>query len=86
MVFGGHADNGRRSEDCFCVCCLHVLRAVSILLHLQAQVNTVSAIDAASVRTISQEEYEAIKSLWKDGGIQSAYERRREFHLSDSAK
>ena len=44
------------------------------------------AMDAASVHSISQEECEAIKSLWKDGGIQSAYERRREFHLTDSAK
>ena len=46
----------------------------------------VSAKDASAVRSISQEEYQAIKTLWKDGGIQLAYERRREFHLSDSAK
>jgi GTPase SAR1 family protein len=52
----------------------------------QGQSQFVTSKDAASVRSISQEEYEAIKSLWKDGGIQSAYERRREFHLSDSAK
>ena len=46
----------------------------------------VSAKDASAVRSISQEEYQAIKTLWKDGGIQLAYEKRREFHLSDSAK
>jgi GTPase SAR1 family protein len=49
-------------------------------------VHMLEAMDAAAVHSISQEECEAIKSLWKDGGIQSAYERRREFHLTDSAK
>jgi len=29
---------------------------------------------------------EAIKSMWKDQGLQTCFERRREFQLSDSTK
>ena len=46
----------------------------------------VQAVDHAEFTLISPEQFEAIKSLWQDPVIMKAYERRREFHLSDSAK
>ena len=64
----------------------HCIECVFCLTNFQSLSGIVNAKDAAVVRSISQEEYQAIKTLWKDGGIQLAYERRREFHLSDSAK
>ncbi|KAI7812596.1 guanine nucleotide-binding protein subunit alpha-14-like [Triplophysa rosa] len=45
-----------------------------------------TAVTAGTVHSISSEYAEAIKSVWKDGGLQKCYERRREFQLSDSAK
>jgi hypothetical protein len=29
---------------------------------------------------------DAIKSLWKDAGVQACFDRRREYQLTDSAK
>lgn len=46
----------------------------------------VQAVDQMELSLISPELCEAIKSLWQDSVIAKAYERRREFHLSDSAK
>ena len=46
----------------------------------------VQEVDQMELSLISPEQFEAIKSLWQDPVIVKAYERRREFHLSDSAK
>ncbi|XP_065140610.1 guanine nucleotide-binding protein subunit alpha-14-like [Paramisgurnus dabryanus] len=41
---------------------------------------------ASAMESINSEYAEAIKSMWRDFGLQKCYERRREFQLSDSAK
>ena len=46
----------------------------------------IAVLNFKEVTLISPEQFEAIKSLWQDPVIVKAYERRREFHLSDSAK
>ena len=43
-------------------------------------------VDAEKVTEISEECQRAIKSLWEDKGIQTCFDRRNEFHISDSAK
>ncbi|MGH0146621.1 UNVERIFIED_CONTAM: hypothetical protein FKN15_041232 [Acipenser sinensis] len=43
-------------------------------------------IEVDKVSTLEKNQSEAIKSLWKDPGIQECYDRRREYQLSDSAK
>ena len=43
-------------------------------------------VDAEKVTEISEECQRAIKSLWKDKGIQTCFHRRNEFQISDSAK
>lgn len=45
---------------------------------LQAEVQHKSTLEAWQVG--------AIRRVWGDRGVQSCYERRREFQLSDSAK
>ncbi|XP_013800426.2 guanine nucleotide-binding protein subunit alpha-15 [Apteryx mantelli] len=41
--------------------------------------------DACRVVTLSKPYANAIESLWSDAGIRTCYERRREYHLLDSA-
>ena len=43
-------------------------------------------VDAEKVTEISEECQRAIKSLWEDKGIQTCFDRRNEFHISDSDK
>ncbi|NP_001003753.1 guanine nucleotide-binding protein subunit alpha-14 [Danio rerio] len=43
-------------------------------------------VEAESVQTMEAKYAEAIKSVWKDQGLQKCYERRREYQLSDSTK
>ena len=43
-------------------------------------------VDPGTVDTITKEEQLAISWLWADQGVQTCYQRRREFQLSDSAK
>ena len=52
----------------------------------QEEVDRLSAVDVASVHDFHTFEpyFIPIKNLWKDFGIQKAYERRREYQLSDS--
>lgn len=42
--------------------------------------------DFEMVMTFEAEYSDAIKSLWKDSGVQACYDRRREYQLTDSAK
>ncbi len=39
-----------------------------------------------TVQSLEPKHAEAIKSIWKDQGLQKCFERRREFQLSDSTK
>ncbi|XP_051552139.1 guanine nucleotide-binding protein subunit alpha-14-like isoform X1 [Myxocyprinus asiaticus] len=39
-----------------------------------------------TVQSLDSEHAEAIKTVWKDRGLQTCYDRRREFQISDSAK
>ena len=43
-------------------------------------------VDAEKVTEITEECQRAIKSLWEDKGIQTCFDRRNEFQISDSAK
>ena len=43
-------------------------------------------VDPSTVDTITEDEQQAISWLWADQGVQTCYQRRREFQLSDSAK
>lgn len=43
-------------------------------------------IDIETITTFQTPYAEAIKDLWDDRGIQECYNRRREYHLTDSAK
>lgn len=43
-------------------------------------------MEADQVSTLEAWQADAIKLVWSDHGVQSCYDRRREFQLSDSAK
>lgn len=45
-----------------------------------------SQVDADQVSTLDAWQVDAIRKVWNDHGVQSCYDRRREFQLSDSAK
>lgn len=46
----------------------------------------VKEVDIEKISNFDQTYVAAIKSLWADPGIQEAYDRRREYQLSDSTK
>ncbi|XP_061589694.1 guanine nucleotide-binding protein G(q) subunit alpha-like [Cololabis saira] len=52
----------------------------------EANVSLVGSIDVERVTTLSKQCVDALKSLWRDPGIQECYSRKREYQLSDSAK
>ena len=46
-------------------------------------------IDTGSIENVAdvnQDLQEKIKHFWSDSGVQSCFDRRREFQISDSAK
>ena len=53
---------------------------------LQENAKLVLSVDHEQVKVLEEHYVKAIQSLWEDAGIQEAYDRRREFQLSDSAK
>ena len=61
--------------------CLFVL-----LLFSQNNALLVREVDVEKVCSFDQPYIGAIKMLWADPGIQEAYDRRREYQLSDSTK
>lgn len=52
----------------------------------QANAMLVKEVDIEKINGFDQHYVVAIKSLWSDPGIQEAYDRRREYQLSDSTK
>ena len=48
--------------------------------------NRLSNVYVDGLRDISEEDKESIRTIWTDSGVQTCYERRREFQLSDSTK
>lgn len=48
--------------------------------------SVVKSVNHESVTSLEEHYASMIKSMWDDKGIQEAYDRRREFQLSDSAK
>uniref|UniRef100_A0A915J1S9 Uncharacterized protein n=1 Tax=Romanomermis culicivorax TaxID=13658 RepID=A0A915J1S9_ROMCU len=48
--------------------------------------NVIRPIDYETVTTFEEPYVSFIKSLWMDAGILEAYDRRREYQLTDSAK
>jgi GTPase SAR1 family protein len=53
---------------------------------LQEKANVVRAIDYENVTSFEEPYVSFIADLWDDPGIQEAYDRRREYQLTDSAK
>lgn len=74
----------------FCLlCCGHACQISCYLLHLlssQANAMLVKEVDIEKINSFEQPYITAIKTLWADPGIQEAYDRRREYQLSDSTK
>uniref|UniRef100_A0A674D496 Guanine nucleotide-binding protein subunit alpha n=1 Tax=Salmo trutta TaxID=8032 RepID=A0A674D496_SALTR len=54
--------------------------------HNKGNANVVQEVDVEKVYTFENPYINAIKCLWNDPGIQEAYDRRREYQLSDSTK
>ncbi|XP_064812972.1 guanine nucleotide-binding protein subunit alpha-11-like isoform X2 [Oncorhynchus masou masou] len=54
--------------------------------HNKGNANVVREVDVEKVSTLANRYIDAIKCLWNDPGIQEAYDRRREYQLSDSTK
>lgn len=52
----------------------------------QENARLIRAVEVDKVSSLSRDQVEAIKQLWRDPGIQECYDRRREYQLSDSAK
>jgi len=52
----------------------------------EEKANVVRAIDYENVSSFEEPYVSYISDLWEDQGIQEAYDRRREFQLTDSAK
>lgn len=52
----------------------------------QSNAMLVKEVDIEKINGFDHPYIAAIKSLWSDPGIQEAYDRRREYQLSDSTK
>ncbi|XP_071776521.1 guanine nucleotide-binding protein subunit alpha-14-like [Centroberyx gerrardi] len=52
----------------------------------QSYANSVLEVEVDKVDDLDQSLVAAIRSLWKDTGVQECYDRRREYQLSDSTK
>lgn len=52
----------------------------------QNNAQLVRDVEVEKISTFDQPYIGAIKTLWADPGIQEAYDRRREYQLSDSTK
>ena len=50
------------------------------------RVSVLMDILADSIVNIADEDQQAIRSLWADGGVQKCFQRRREYQITDSAK
>lgn len=59
---------------------------IPVLVTLQSNAMLVKEVDIEKINGFDQPYIAAIKSLWADPGIQEAYDRRREYQLSDSTK
>lgn len=58
----------------------------SVSASFQNNAMLVKEVDIEKISNFDQPYVVAIKSLWADPGIQEAYDRRREYQLSDSTK
>lgn len=54
-------------------------------LSLQHHASLVMSQDPYKVTTFEKHCAVAMQELWRDAGVRACYERRREFHLLDSA-
>lgn len=52
----------------------------------EQRVETLRDVDPSTVDVITEEQQLAISWVWADQGVQTCYQRRREFQLSDSAQ
>ncbi|KAI4883151.1 hypothetical protein NFI96_028034 [Prochilodus magdalenae] len=52
----------------------------------KSNADVLNELEVDKVMELEKSHVEAIRSLWKDQGIQECYDRRREYQLSDSAK
>jgi len=65
---------------------LDCLSESQLLSSPQSNALVVREVDVEKVASFEQPYISAIKMLWTDQGIQEAYDRRREYQLSDSTK
>lgn len=63
-----------------------VLKNNQTLYCFQANAMLVKEVDIEKINGFGEPYIAAIKTLWADPGIQEAYDRRREYQLSDSTK
>lgn len=68
------------------VSCPSAHSCVSLPASFQNNAMLVKEVDIEKISSFDQSYVVAIKSLWADPGIQEAYDRRREYQLSDSTK
>ena len=52
----------------------------------EEKANVVRAIDYENITSFEEPYVSYIADLWQDPGIQEAYDRRREYQLTDSTK
>ncbi|KAL0979682.1 hypothetical protein UPYG_G00188190 [Umbra pygmaea] len=52
----------------------------------QEYASMLSEVEVDNVNALETGQVDAIRSLWRDSGVQECYDRRREYQLSDSAK
>ncbi|XP_029573531.1 guanine nucleotide-binding protein subunit alpha-14-like [Salmo trutta] len=68
---------------------IHAMETLNIPF-LEAQnkgyASMLSEVEVDMVNDLERGHVDAIRSLWRDGGVQECYARRREYQLSDAAK
>ena len=70
---------------CVCPICVRVCVCVCVAM-VQSNAMLLKEVDIEKVSGFDQPYVNAVKMLWADPGIQEAYDRRREYQLSDSTK
>lgn len=62
------------------------IRILRTFLPSQSNAQLVCEVDVEKISSFSQPYVGALKALWADPSIQEAYDRRREYQLSDSTR
>lgn len=65
---------------------IFLIRILRTFLSSQSNAQLVCEVDVEKVSSFCQPYVGAMKALWADPSIQEAYDRRREYQLSDSTR